>query len=273
MDYKIYTTEFDETLNMSDVPVGFLGPRVREFAAVKRQIEQDMPQVDQFSGHIDIPSEGPNLVFLLDCSGSMNGAEMTAAVFTLLRAGDALYKAEREFEILGYTTQTFESGKARALWEESGKPPAPGRLSDLRHMIFKDIDEPWPEARDNLLYFLTHMIIKDEVTGEALEWARDRIQGRGGNEALVLLSMSGPRCDATDNEMGEAFLKCHYHQVMEGIVASDMPLVKLDSYPMHDIGDIGGMHPKFASHLYQYSQTINRAMVLICEKEPDGPDL
>lgn len=278
MDYKAYTTEFDEILRVSDArqgegPLAHIYPSEPEI--IMGSLATAISGLEKVFGPIESPETGVDPVFLLNCSGSCAGPEIQGVICAMLQAGDALHAAGREFEVLGYTTSGWKGGKSGEKWREAGKPPTPGRVSDLRHLIFKEKQEPWPEARNNLLILMSHYILKEEITGEALEWAAGRIDERGNSDALVMMSTDVPRCIETEYASGGDYLITHLTAVVGGIAERDVTFVAPSKYPMSsiDIGDISELREEFARFYYQARQTISKAIYLSREAEPDTPGM
>ncbi len=118
------------------------------------------------------------VTLLIDNSGSMRGRPITVAA----TCGDILARTlERcgvKVEILGFTTKAWKGGQARESWLQAGKPANPGRLNDLRHIIYKSADAPWRRARKNLGLMMREGLLKENIDGEALDWAHRRLLGR-----------------------------------------------------------------------------------------------
>ena len=118
------------------------------------------------------------LTMLVDSSGSMRGRSMTTAAISADIIGSTLDKCNIKTEILGFTTKHWKGGDSRKLWVECGKPSSPGRLNDLRHIIFKPADLAWRRAKKNLGLMLREGLLKENVDGEALLWASSRLMKR-----------------------------------------------------------------------------------------------
>jgi len=178
------------------------------------------------------------VAFLIDNSGSMRGRPITlAAMFTSILA-QALERCHVGTEILGFTTRQWRGGQTRQSWLEAGRPGDPGRLSDLRHVIYKQVDDPWRRARASLGAMLWPELLKENIDGEALLWAHRRLTGRPEQRRiLVVISDGVPADDATLTANAAGYLDTHLHQVVESIEtksAVEMLAIGIG----HDVGTI-----------------------------------
>lgn len=156
--------------------------------------------------------------FLIDNSGSMRGRPIAlAAMFTNILA-QALERCQVSTEILGFTTRQWRGGQSGQDWRASGKPGSPGRVSDLRYVIYKTADEPWRRARRSLSAMLWPELLKENIDGEALLWAHGRLTGRREQRRiLVVISDGVPADDATLTANSRDYLEAHLHQVVDWI--------------------------------------------------------
>ena len=155
---------------------------------------------------------------LIDNSGSMRGRPITVAA----TCGDILARTlERcgvKVEILGFTTKAWKGGQSREKWLEAGKPAAPGRLNDLRHIIYKSADQPWRRSRANLGLMMREGLLKENIDGEALIWAHDRLMGRPEQRRILMMISDGaPVDDSTLSVNPGNFLEKHLRAVIEHI--------------------------------------------------------
>ena len=135
---------------------------------------------------------------LIDNSGSMRGRPITVAALCSDILARTLERCLIKTEILGFTTKAWKGGKSREKWIESGKPSNPGRLNDLRHIIYKSGDAPWRRSRKNLGLLLREGILKENVDGEALSWAFSRLISRQEKRrVLIVISDGAPVDDST----------------------------------------------------------------------------
>ncbi|NNF70745.1 MAG: cobaltochelatase subunit CobT, partial [Rhodobacteraceae bacterium] len=118
------------------------------------------------------------VTLLLDNSGSMRGRPISIAAICADVLARTLERCQVKVEILGFTTRAWKGGQAREKWLADGRPQQPGRLNDLRHIIYKSADAPWRRARENLGLMMKEGLLKENIDGEALEWAHRRMQGR-----------------------------------------------------------------------------------------------
>ena len=121
-------------------------------------------------------------------------------------------------EILGFTTRQWKGGQSRESWVEAGKPPKPGRLNDLRHIIYKAADTPWRRARKNLGLMLREGLLKENIDGEALLWAHERLLGRTEQRRIMMVISDGaPVDDSTLSVNSGNYLERHLREVIEWI--------------------------------------------------------
>ena len=158
------------------------------------------------------------LTMLVDSSGSMRGRSMTTAAISADIIGSTLDKCNIKTEILGFTTKHWKGGDSRKLWVECGKPSSPGRLNDLRHIIFKPADLAWRRARKNLGLMLREGLLKENVDGEALLWASSRLMKRPEQrKILMVISDGAPVDDSTLSTNSTSYLDNHLKQVISEI--------------------------------------------------------
>lgn len=138
------------------------------------------------------------VTILLDNSGSMRGRPITMAAMCTDIIARTLERCGVKVEILGFTTRAWKGGKARDLWLQNGRPAQPGRLNDLRHIIYKAADQPWRRARKNLGLMLKEGVLKENIDGEALAWAYNRLAQRPEDrKILIVISDGAPVDDST----------------------------------------------------------------------------
>ena len=171
----------------------------------------------------DTPFRDTVVTLLIDSSGSMRGRSITLAAMSADILARTLERCGVKAEILGFTTVAWKGGKAREQWVRSGKPEAPGRLNDLRHIIYKSADMPWRRARRNLGLMLRDDILKENIDGEALLWAHQRLLARREQRRiLVVISDGAPVDDSTLSGNSRDYLECHLHDVVRYIEAVDV---------------------------------------------------
>ena len=158
------------------------------------------------------------LTMLVDSSGSMRGRSMSTAAISADIIGSTLDKCNIKTEILGFTTKHWKGGDSRKLWVECGKPSSPGRLNDLRHIIFKPADLAWRRAKKNLGLMLREGLLKENVDGEALLWASSRLMKRPEQrKILMVISDGAPVDDSTLSTNSTSYLDNHLKQVISEI--------------------------------------------------------
>ena len=121
-------------------------------------------------------------------------------------------------EILGFTTRAWKGGQSREEWLAAGRPPLPGRLNDLRHIIYKKADEPWRRARTSLGLMMREGLLKENIDGEALLWAHSRLVNRPEERRILMVISDGaPVDDSTLSVNSGVYLERHLRQVIEWI--------------------------------------------------------
>jgi cobaltochelatase CobT len=158
------------------------------------------------------------VTLLIDNSGSMRGRPITVAA----TCGDILARTlERcgvKCEILGFTTKAWKGGSSREKWLHGGKPAAPGRLNDLRHIVYKSADTPWRRARNNLGLMMREGLLKENIDGEALVWAHGRLLARREQRRILMMISDGaPVDDSTLSVNPGNYLERHLRDVIAHI--------------------------------------------------------
>ncbi|MDC0141717.1 cobaltochelatase subunit CobT [Gammaproteobacteria bacterium] len=166
---------------------------------------------------------------LVDSSGSMRGRSMTVAAICADIISTTLERCNVKTEVLGFTTKQWKGGESRKLWMEDGKPENPGRLNDIRHIIFKSADTPWRRGQKNFGLMLREGLLKENVDGEALVWAHDRLARRTEQrKILMVISDGAPVDDSTLSTNPTNFLDLHLRQVIHSIeTKSDINLIAI----------------------------------------------
>lgn len=155
---------------------------------------------------------------LIDNSGSMRGRPISIAAMSADILARTLERCGVKVEILGFTTIAWKGGKSRESWIAAGKPAAPGRLNDLRHIIYKKADAPWRRARKNLGLMLREGILKENIDGEALDWAFSRLMARPEQRRILMVISDGaPVDDSTLSVNSGNYLERHLRQVIEKV--------------------------------------------------------
>jgi cobaltochelatase CobT len=158
------------------------------------------------------------VTLLLDNSGSMRGRPIAIAAMTADILARTLERCGVKVEILGFTTRGWKGGQSREAWITANKPLTPGRLNDLRHIIYKAADAPWRRSRRNLGLMLREGLLKENIDGEALLWAHDRLIGRREQrKILMVISDGAPVDDSTLSVNSGSYLEQHLRQVIQSI--------------------------------------------------------
>ncbi|TIL72440.1 MAG: cobaltochelatase subunit CobT [Mesorhizobium sp.] len=276
IDYKIFTTAFDETVGAEDLceeeeldrlrafldkqlanlsgVVGRLANRLqrRLMAQQNRSWDFDLEEgyldparlvrvvIDpmqplSFKQERDTKFRDTVVTLVLDNSGSMRGRPITVAATCADILARTLERCGVSVEILGFTTRAWKGGQAREKWLKEGKPPNPGRLNDLRHIIYKSADHPWRRARRNLGLMMREGLLKENVDGEALLWAHNRLIARPEQrKILMMISDGAPVDDSTLSVNPGNYLERHLRAVIE-LIETRSPVELLAIGIGHDV--------------------------------------
>jgi len=203
------------------------------------------------------------VTILIDNSGSMRGRPiMTAAVCADILAR-TLERCAVKAEILGFTTKAWKGGAPFQDWLAADKPPAPGRLNALRHIIYKSADMPWRRAKYNLGLMMREGLLKENIDGEALEWAFGRLMARPEQRRILMVISDGaPVDDATQSRNKSGILESHLHQVIDKIEnRSEVELIAIGinhdvtrwytrAVTITDIEELGGVMTEKLAELF-----------------------
>ena len=158
------------------------------------------------------------VTLLIDNSGSMRGRPITVAAMSADILARTLERCGVKVEILGFTTRVWKGGQSRERWIAAGKPANPGRLNDLRHIIYKSADAPWRRARKSLGLMLREGILKENIDGEALLWAHNRLLARAEQRRILMVISDGaPVDDSTLSVNPGNYLEQHLREVIDWI--------------------------------------------------------
>ena len=158
------------------------------------------------------------VTLLIDNSGSMRGRPISIAAISADILARTLERCGVKVEILGFTTRAWKGGQSRERWLADGKPANPGRLNDLRHIIYKKADEPMRRARRNLGLMMREGLLKENIDGEALLWAHDRLLARPEDRRIMMVISDGaPVDDSTLSVNNAGYLETHLRKVIEWI--------------------------------------------------------
>jgi cobaltochelatase CobT len=160
------------------------------------------------------------VTLLIDNSGSMRGRPISIAAISADILARTLERCGVKVEILGFTTRAWKGGQSREKWLADGRPPNPGRLNDLRHIVYKEADEPWRRARKSLGLMMREGLLKENIDGEALLWAHARLIARvEERKILMVISDGAPVDDSTLSVNSGTYLERHLRQVIGWIEA------------------------------------------------------
>ncbi len=160
------------------------------------------------------------VTLLLDNSGSMRGRPIMVAAVCADILARTLERCGVKVEVLGFTTRAWKGGASRDDWVKAGKPAQPGRLNDIRHIVYKNADAPWRRARKNLGLMMREGLLKENIDGEALIWAHQRLLGRPEQrKVLMVISDGAPVDDSTLSVNSGHYLERHLRQVIADVEA------------------------------------------------------
>ena len=175
------------------------------------------------------------VTLLLDNSGSMRGRPISIAAICADILARTLERCGVKVEILGFTTRAWKGGQSREKWLSEGRPPHPGRLNDLRNIVYKQADEPWRRARRNLGLMMREGLLKENIDGEALLWAHNRLIGRvEERKILMVISDGAPVDDSTLSVNSGTYLERHLRQVI-GWIEGRSPIELIAIGIGHDV--------------------------------------
>ena len=155
------------------------------------------------------------VTLLIDNSGSMRGRPISIAAISADILARTLERCGVKTEILGFTTRAWKGGQSRETWLAAGRPPQPGRLNDVRHIVYKMADEPWRRARNSLGLMMREGLLKENIDGEALLWAHARLMARPEDRRILMVISDGaPVDDSTLSVNSGSYLERHLRQVI-----------------------------------------------------------
>jgi cobaltochelatase CobT len=258
-DYKVFTEEFDEVVEATELCdfeeldrlrayldsqlTGLQGVVTRLANRLQRRLMAQQNRswdFDQEEGLLDaarlarvVVSPGHSLSYkvereqefkdtvvtlLIDNSGSMRGRPISIAAISADIMARTLERCGVKVEILGFTTRAWKGGQCREKWLASNKPAQPGRLNDLRHIVYKKADEPYRRARKSLGLMMREGLLKENIDGEALIWAHNRLLARPEDRRILMVISDGaPVDDSTLSVNNAGYLETHLRKVIEWI--------------------------------------------------------
>lgn len=257
IDYKAYTTEFDEEIEAEDMADEEELERLRRqldmqlanlqgvVARIANRLQRRLMAQQQRSWDFDLeeglldaarlarivanPTHSLSykweketefrdtvVSLLIDNSGSMRGRPITVAAISADILARTLERCGVKVEVLGFTTRAWKGGKSREKWMSEGKIPNPGRLNDLRHVVYKPASVPWRRAKNNMGLMLKEGLLKENIDGESLLWAYKRLMMRPEErKILMVISDGAPVDDSTLSSNPGSYLEAHLREVIE----------------------------------------------------------
>ncbi len=189
-----------------------------------------------FKQETETPFRDTVITLLLDNSGSMHGRSIRVAAVCADILCTVLERCGVRTEILGFTTVAWKGGRSRERWVDDGYPTDPGRLNDLRHIVYKSADTPWRQARVNLGLMMRKGLLKENIDGEALQWAYGRLMARAEQRRILMMISDGaPIDDSTLSTNSGRYLERHLRYVIREIERAD-ELELLAIGIGHDVG-------------------------------------
>ncbi|WP_342658125.1 cobaltochelatase subunit CobT [Sphingomonas sp. NY01] len=175
------------------------------------------------------------VTLLIDNSGSMRGRPIGIAAISADILARTLERCGVKTEILGFTTRAWKGGQSREAWLAAGRPPQPGRLNDVRHIVYKKADDPWRRARTNLGLMMREGLLKENIDGEALVWAHSRLIARPEERRILMVISDGaPVDDSTLSVNSGSYLERHLRQVI-GWIETKSPVELIAIGIGHDV--------------------------------------
>lgn len=183
----------------------------------------------------DVEFKDTVVTMLIDNSGSMRGRPISIAAISADVLARTLERCGVKVEILGFTTRAWKGGQSREAWLANGKPQHPGRLNDLRHIVYKKADEPWRRARKNLGLMMREGLLKENIDGEALLWAHSRLLARQEDRRILMVISDGaPVDDSTLSVNSAGYLESHLRRVI-GWIEQQSPVQLVAIGIGHDV--------------------------------------
>jgi len=210
------------------------------------------------------------VTLLIDNSGSMRGRPITVAALSAEILARTLERCAVKVEVLGFTTKAWKGGQSREQWTADGKPAQPGRLNDLRHIVYKAADAPWRRARKNLGLMLREGVLKENIDGEALLWAHDRLIARNEQRRILMVISDGaPVDDSTLSVNAGNYLEKHLRDVIDYVetkspveliaigIGHDVTRYYRRAVTIMDAEELGGAVMRQLTALFDDEQTIS----------------
>lgn len=229
--YKIFTTDFDEVLTGNELVSG-LSQTDREIWDEKIEVYRKSTSVERTKASIESLSFVDEILngnaviasrtavsILIDHSGSLNGQKAIITCLLVEVIADFLARLGVHYEILGFTTSEWKGGQSRKRWLASGRPARPGRLNDLLHIVYREAASTNPGTPWSIRNLLREDLLKENIDGEALFWATERLKNLNNTQNLIVVISDGaPADDSTLNENEPHILVSHLKLVIEDIL-------------------------------------------------------
>ena len=223
-----------------------------------------------FKKEKDLEFEDTVVTLLIDNSGSMRGRPITIAAICADILSRTLERCSVKVEILGFTTKNWKGGQSRENWNNNGKPKFPGRLNDLRHIIYKSADSHWRQSKNNLGLMLKEGLLKENIDGEAISWAFNRLKKRREQrKILMVISDGAPVDDSTLSVNSGDFLEKHLKRMVKFIedkteieilavgIGHDVSRYYNRAIKISDVGELGDVMISQLSKLFDNKKRKN----------------
>ena len=223
-----------------------------------------------FKKEKDLEFKDTVVTLLIDNSGSMRGRPITIAALCADILSRTLERCSVKVEILGFTTKNWKGGQSREDWNKKGKPKKPGRLNDLRHIIYKSADSHWRQSKNNLGLMLKEGLLKENIDGEAITWAYNRLRKRNEErKILMVISDGAPVDDSTLSVNSGDFLEKHLKKVVKFIenkkdieilaigIGHDVSRYYNKAIKITDVNELGDVMIDQLSTLFENKRIIN----------------
>tara|TARA_Y100001970_G_scaffold279632_1_gene387318 strand:- start:198 stop:1565 length:1368 start_codon:yes stop_codon:yes gene_type:complete len=223
-----------------------------------------------FKKEKDLDFKDTIVTLLIDNSGSMRGRPITIAALCADILSRTLERCDVKVEILGFTTKNWKGGKSREEWNKKNKPKNPGRLNDLRHIIYKSADSHWRQSKKNLGLMLKEGLLKENIDGEAISWAYNRLKKRKEErKILMVISDGAPVDDSTLSVNSGDFLEKHLKKIVKFIeykseieilaigIGHDVSRYYNKAIKITDVHELGDVMIKELSGLFESKKKLN----------------
>jgi cobaltochelatase CobT len=223
-----------------------------------------------FKKEKDLEFKDTVVTLLIDNSGSMRGRPITIAAICGDILSRTLERCSVKVEILGFTTKNWKGGKSREEWNKNNKPKNPGRLNDLRHIIYKSADTHWRQSKKNLGLMLKEGLLKENIDGEAISWAFNRLKKRKEErKILMVISDGAPVDDSTLSANSGDFLEKHLKKIVKNIenksdieilaigIGHDVSRYYKKAIKITDVQELGDVMIEQLSGLFENKKKLN----------------